>query len=67
MYFWSYGLGKTWLDKRLKSPVSEDPSTSNMVNGPKQCWNLDDSNFTTFSDTFEKISFSEMLILRTVC
>ena len=25
---------KTWLDKCLKSPVSEDPSTSNMVNGP---------------------------------
>ena len=26
---------KTWLDKCLKSPVSEDPSTSNMVNGTK--------------------------------
>ena len=28
---------KTWLDKCLKSPVSDDPSTSNMVNVPKQC------------------------------
>ena len=28
---------KTWLDKFLKSPVSEDPSTSNMVNVPKHC------------------------------
>ena len=27
---------KTWTDKCLKSPVSEDPSTSNMVNVPKQ-------------------------------
>ena len=26
---------KTWLDKCLKSPVSEeDPSKSNLVNGP---------------------------------
>ena len=25
---------KTWLDKSLKSPVSENPTTSNMVNGP---------------------------------
>ena len=25
---------KTWLDKCLKGPVSEDPSTSNMVNVP---------------------------------
>ena len=28
---------KTWLDKCLKSFVSEDPSTSNIVNGPKHC------------------------------
>ena len=26
---------KTWLDKCPKRPVSEDPSTSNMINGPK--------------------------------
>ena len=35
MYFRTYELQKTWLDKCLKSPVSEDPLTSNMVNGPK--------------------------------
>ena len=35
MYFRNYGLRKKWLDKCLKSPASEDPSTSNMVNGPK--------------------------------
>ena len=28
---------KTWLGKCLKSPVAEDPSTSNMVNVPKHC------------------------------
>ena len=39
-----------WLDKCLKSPVSEDPSTSNMVNGPKHCWNLSDSTFTIVID-----------------
>ena len=29
-----------WLDQCLKSPVLEDPSKSNMVNGPKyvQIW-----------------------------
>ena len=48
IYLWTYGLHKTWLDKCLKSPVSEDPSTSNMVNGPKQCWNLNDTTFTIF-------------------
>ena len=37
MYFLTYGLRKTWLYKCLKIPVSEDPSTSNMVNGPKDC------------------------------
>ena len=35
MYFRNYGLLKTWLDNCLKSPVSEDSSTSNMVNGLK--------------------------------
>ena len=35
MHFPNYGLQKTWCDKYLKSPVSEDPSTGNMVNGPK--------------------------------
>ena len=37
MYFGSCGFQKTFLDKYLKSLVSEDPSTSNMVNGIKHC------------------------------
>ena len=35
MYFRNYVLRKTWLDNSLKNPVSEDPSRSNMINGPK--------------------------------
>ena len=37
MYFGTYRLRKTWLDKCLKSPVSQDPLTSNIVNEPKHC------------------------------
>ena len=37
MYFSTYGPRKTWLDKCLKGFVLEDPSTSNMGNGPKHC------------------------------
>ena len=36
MYFLNYGFRKALLDKCLKSRVSEDPWTSNMVNGIKQ-------------------------------
>ena len=37
MYSRKDELGKPWLHKCLKSPVSDDPSKSNMVNGIKQC------------------------------
>ena len=37
MSFGSERLRKTWLDKCLKSPVSEDSPTGNMSNGPKHC------------------------------
>ena len=33
MYFRNYVLRKTWLNKSLKSPLSEDPSGSNMLRG----------------------------------
>ena len=48
MLFQKYWLRKTWLDKCLKSPVSEDPSTDNMANRSKQCFDLNDSTFTKF-------------------
>ena len=53
MYFLNYGFRKTLLDKCLKSCVSEDPSTSNMVNGIKQCRNLNDTTFTIFIEHCE--------------
>ena len=31
MYFWIYVLQQRWLDKCLICPVSEDPSTTNVV------------------------------------
>ena len=37
MYFRNYELANPWLDKCLKSPVSEDPWKSNMVNETKHC------------------------------
>ena len=48
MYFRIYRIWKKCLGKSLKGPASEDPLTSNMVNGPKHCWNLNNSTFTVF-------------------
>ena len=53
MSFENYGLPKTWLDQRLKSPVSEYPSKSNMVKAPKHCSHLKDSPFTLLIDHWE--------------
>ena len=44
MYYRNYGLPKTWLHQCLKSPVSEDPTKSNMVNAHKHCSNLKDTS-----------------------
>ena len=70
MYFRNYGLRKTWLDKCLKKPVWDEPSTGNMVNGPKHWLNINVSSFTKFIDHFkvielEKVTLSEMQILNT--
>ena len=53
MYFRNCGLRKTWLDKCLKSLVSEDQLTGNVVNRSKHCFNLDESNLTIFIDHCE--------------
>ena len=53
MYFWTYRLRKTWLDKYLKSRFSEDPSTSNMVNGRRHRSKLSDSTYNIFTDLRE--------------
>ena len=48
MHFRKYRVLKAWLDKCLKSRVSKDPSTDNMANGSRHCYNLNDSTFTIF-------------------
>ena len=54
MYFRYYGLPKTWFDQCVKSPVSEAPSKSNMLNARKHCSNLKDSPFTIFINNWEQ-------------
>ena len=53
MYFQNYGVPKIWLDQGLKSPVSEDPTKTNMVNAPKHCPNWRDTSFTIFINHWE--------------
>ena len=53
MYFRNYRLPKTWLDQCVKSPFSEHPSKSNMLNAPKQFSNLKDSPFPIFINDWE--------------
>ena len=72
MCFGNKKLGKRSLDKCLKSTVSEDPSTSNMVNGHKHSCIVDEGTFTIFidhcgSNWVGKGSFNAMLNLKTVC
>ena len=43
--FRKYGVRKTWLDKYLKSAVSDYTFTINVVNRPKHCFTLNDSTF----------------------
>ena len=53
MYSRTYGQRKTWLYKCLKSALSENSRTSNMVNWPKHCSKHSGSTFTVFFDAFE--------------
>ena len=53
MYFRNYRLGKRLLNKCLKNFISEDPSTSIMVNGSKSCCNHDGGTLTIFIDNCE--------------
>ena len=61
MYFWTYGLWKTCLDKCLKSSISENHSGKNMVNGPKQSSKLNGSTFTIFMHPCEDNSGLKIL------
>ena len=53
MYFRNYALPRKWLQKCLNSPVLEDPSTSNMVNGTKHCSSLNNRTSTILIDYTE--------------
>ena len=53
MYLSNYRLRKTLLDKCPKSPIWGDPSTTNIGNALKHCWNLNGSTFTIFIDYCE--------------
>ena len=71
MYFRNYGLPKRWLDQCLKSPVSEDPTKSNMVNTPKHCSNLKETSLpylliTRKSIVSQKVSVSHIQNVKTV-
>ena len=65
MYFRYYRLPKTWLDQCLKSPLSEDPKKSNMVNAPKHCPHLKDTSLpylliTEKSIVLQKVSVTDV-------
>ena len=55
-YLWNYWLRKTLLPKRIKGPVSENPSAVNMLLSPKKllktssknCWNLQKNTFLLY-------------------
>ena len=71
MYFPNYGLPKTWLDQCLKSPVSDDPTKSNMVNTSKHFSNLKDTSLPYLliigkSIALQKVSVSDVENLKTV-
>ena len=71
MHFRNYGLRKTWSIKSLKSPLSENPSTSNIVSRP-QTFEIRTTPplpylLITLQDIeLEKISLSNMQSLRNV-
>ena len=53
MFCGYYGLAKTGLDICLRSHVSKDPFTGNMVKRNKHCCKFNDSTVTIFSNPFE--------------
>ena len=48
MHFQNYGLRMTCLDKCLKSNLSDYRLTVNMLNGPKNWFNLHDNTLSYF-------------------
>ena len=63
MYFRNYGLPKTWLDQCPKSPVSEDPTKSNMVKAPKHYSNLKDTSLPYLLITGKSIVLQNVSVI----
>ena len=63
MYFRNYRLSKTWLDQSLKSTISGDPLTVNMLKGPKHLSNLDDSTFIIVFHQLTPLVICEILVV----
>ena len=61
MYFRNYRLSITWLDNYLKSTVSVDPSTLNMLKALKHLRNLDERTFLIFLHDSEEKWFKKNL------
>ena len=71
MDFRIYGIRKSWLKKSLKSLLSGDPSTSNMLRGPNTVEISITPHFPYFSLTvkpidMQKISLSDMKKLKSL-
>ena len=62
MYFRNSGLRKTWLDKCLKTHVSEDALKRNTVNDPKHCWDLHRSTFIIVNITAKKVKLEKFSV-----
>ena len=56
-------LPKTWLDECLKSPLSEHPSTVNILKGLKHMWNLHDSTSIRFRHHYDQNWLWKMSLL----
>ena len=72
MHVWTNRHQKTWLDKSVRSPVSEDPSTSDMVTGRNTVEILTAAPWpylliTVQAIQSEKVSVSDMQNLGNVC
>ena len=61
MSFRNYRLPNMCLCKCLKSRISVQPSTLNMLKGPEHCWNSHDSRFIIFGHHSEKIFVGKSL------
>ena len=70
--FSKFQTRKTYENKCLRTPLSEDPSTINMVNVPKHRWYLHHITFIIFIVTaksieLEKVPLIDMKTLYTAC